>query len=147
MRKTIYLLQLEQKRIRDEIAWETCKLEHNVKNNINRFIEESTLDQKQSLINFKYTVNLETIKGIENVIHERTEIFGKKAEEAKRMKEEQEGEAAQGFITQPHPSRTLKLLSPSELQLHQPSEEDIPRSECEAVPQANPRQPSLKSVE
>lgn len=74
----IYHLQLEQKRIRDEISWETCKLEHTVISKINHFIEESNLDQKQSLINFKYTVNLETIKGIENVIHERAEIFMKK---------------------------------------------------------------------
>ena len=69
IRKLIYQLQLQQKKIRDEISWETCKLQHNVITKINKFIEESNLDQKQSLINFKYTVNLETIKGIENVIH------------------------------------------------------------------------------
>ncbi len=80
MRKLIYQLQLEGKRIRDEISWETCKLEHNVISKINKFIEESTLDQKQSLINFKYTVNLETIKGIENVISERAAIFLKNSQ-------------------------------------------------------------------
>lgn len=33
-------------------------------NKINSFIAESHADQQQSLINFKYTVNLETKKGI-----------------------------------------------------------------------------------
>jgi hypothetical protein len=64
---------------------------------INKFIEESTLDQKQSLINFKYTVNLETIKGIENVISERATIFLKNSQEQlSRLNGE-----ANGFITQP----------------------------------------------
>jgi hypothetical protein len=63
-RKVIYQLQMDDKKIRDEIVWETCRLEFNVINKINVFIEESNLDQQQSLINFKYTVNLETIKGI-----------------------------------------------------------------------------------
>jgi hypothetical protein len=90
-------LQLEGKRIRDEISWETCKLEHNVITKINKFIEESTLDQKQSLINFKYTVNLETIKGIENVIHERTEIFHKNSQE--QLPESHHSN--DGFITEP----------------------------------------------
>jgi hypothetical protein len=71
---------MDDKKIRDEIVWETCRLEHNVINKINVFIEESNLDQQQSLINFKYTVNLETIKGIENVIHERTEMYIKSQE-------------------------------------------------------------------
>jgi hypothetical protein len=44
--------------MRDEIAWETSKLEHNVINKIHAFITESNIDQEQSYINFKYTVNL-----------------------------------------------------------------------------------------
>ena len=38
------------------------------------------MDQQQSYINFKHTVNLETIKGIENVIDEQTEMYMKKQE-------------------------------------------------------------------
>lgn len=38
----------------------------------------SKMDQQQSYINFKHTVNLETIKGIENVIDEQTEMYMKK---------------------------------------------------------------------
>ncbi len=30
------------------------------------------MDQEQSYINFKYTVNLETLKGMQNVIKEQT---------------------------------------------------------------------------
>ena len=101
MRRMIYYLQLEEKRMRDEISWETCKLEHNVIHKINRFIEESNEDQEQSLINFKYTVNLETIKGIENVIHERTEIFNKAAAD----------QEAPGFLTQPAPPAEQRQLS------------------------------------
>jgi hypothetical protein len=35
---------------------------------INQFIALSNVDQQQSYINFKHAVNLETMKGIENVI-------------------------------------------------------------------------------
>ena len=38
----------------------------------------SKMDQQQSYINFKHAVNLETIKGIENVIDEQTEMYMKK---------------------------------------------------------------------
>lgn len=42
---------------------------------INQFITLSNLDKQQSYIKFKHTVNLETIKGIENVIEEQTEMY------------------------------------------------------------------------
>ena len=58
--------------MRNDITWETQKLKHNVVEKINQFIVMSKLDQQQSYINFKHTVNLETIKGIENVIDEQT---------------------------------------------------------------------------
>ncbi len=48
---------------------------------IHAFITESNMDQEQSYINFKYTVNLETIKGMQNVIREQTELAIKASEE------------------------------------------------------------------
>ena len=72
LRKVISRLELEEKKMKDEIAWETSKLEHNVIKKIHAFITESNMDQEQSYINFKYTVNLETIKGMQNVIKEQT---------------------------------------------------------------------------
>ncbi len=49
---------------------------------IHAFITESNMDQEQSYINFKYTVNLETIKGMQNVIREQTELAIKASDEA-----------------------------------------------------------------
>ena len=51
---------------------------------IHAFITESNMDQEQSYINFKYTVNLETIKGMQNVIREQTELAIKASEETMR---------------------------------------------------------------
>lgn len=51
---------------------------------IHAFITESNMDQEQSYINFKYTVNLETIKGMQNVIREQTELAIKASEDTMR---------------------------------------------------------------
>ena len=58
----------------------------------------SSIDQEQSYINFKHAVNLETIKGIENVIEEQTKIFyEKKNEEIRKRNSEEENEV---FVTE-----------------------------------------------
>jgi hypothetical protein len=75
LRKQVSHLQLQEHKIRDEIVWEASKLEHSVIDKIKQFITLSNVDQQQSYINFKHTVNLETIKGIETVIDEQTEMF------------------------------------------------------------------------
>jgi hypothetical protein len=60
---------------------------------IHAFITESNMDQEQSYINFKYTVNLETIKGMQNVIREQTELAIKASEEnMKRQMQELKNE-------------------------------------------------------
>lgn len=51
----------------------------------------SNVDQQQSYINFKHTVNLETIKGIENVIEEQTQMYMQK----------KDAPVEEGFITTP----------------------------------------------
>jgi hypothetical protein len=58
IRKQISKLQLCENKIRDEIVWETSKLEHSVIEKIKQFITLSNVDQQQSYINFKHTVNL-----------------------------------------------------------------------------------------
>lgn len=53
--------------MRNEITWETSRLENEVVEKIHDFITMSNIDQEQSYINFKHAVNFETKKGIENV--------------------------------------------------------------------------------
>lgn len=72
IRKDIAKLQLQEKKIKNEITWETERLKHNVVENINQFIMMSKLDQQQRYRNFKHDISYETIKGIENVIDEQT---------------------------------------------------------------------------
>ena len=45
LRKVISKLQLQEKKMKDEIAWETSKLQHNVINKIHAFITQSNMDQ------------------------------------------------------------------------------------------------------
>ena len=75
VRKQIANLQISQKKTEDDLLWESSKLENDVVSKINGFIALSHVDEQQSYINFKHTVNLETIKGIENVIEEQTETY------------------------------------------------------------------------
>ena len=68
VRKEIGYLQISQKKNEDDTLWETCKLENDVSDKINHFIALSHADEEECYVKFKYTVRMETSKGIENVI-------------------------------------------------------------------------------